>query len=111
MPSVSESIDIKATPKQCYDVITDYENYPDFLDQLDTVTVKNKKGHTAQVTYEIDLIKKIRYTLKMTGKPHNLVEWTFVEGDVMKENHGSWVLEEIKRGLTRATYNIDIGRC
>lgn len=108
MPAVSESIEIKATPKQCYAVITDYKNYPEFLKELDAIEVKSKKGNTAEVTYQINLIKKIRYTLKMTGKPHERVEWSFVEGDVMKDNHGYWEFEEIKKGVTRATYHVDI---
>lgn len=108
MPAVSESIEIKASPKTCYDVITDYKNYPEFLKELHHVEVKNKKGHMAEVTYQINLIKKIRYTLKMTGKPHERVEWSFVEGDVMKDNHGYWKFEEIKKGVTRATYFVDI---
>lgn len=108
MPSVSETIEIKASPKKCYEVITNYEKYPEFLKELNAIEVKNKKGNTAQVTYEINLIKKIHYTLKMVGKPPNLVEWSFVEGDVMRDNHGSWEFEEIKKGLTRATYTVDI---
>ena len=44
----------------------------------------------------------------MTGKPHERVEWAFVEGDFMRDNHGFWQLEEIKKGVTKATYNIDI---
>lgn len=108
MPSVSKTIEIKASPKRCYEVITDYENYPEFFKELHEVQVSEKKGNTALVTYEINLIKKIHYTLKMVGKPHKRVEWTFVEGDIMKDNHGFWELEEIKKGVTRATYNIDI---
>ena len=108
MPQVSESIEIKASPKDCYKVITDYESYPEFVSQLKDVIVSKKKGNTAEVTYEIDLIKKISYTLKMKGKPGKSVEWTFVDGDIMKDNQGSWELEEVKKGVTLATYNIDI---
>lgn len=108
MAEVSQSIEIKATPKQCYKVITDYESYPEFLDQLSEVEVSKKRGNTAEVTYKIDVIKTISYTLKMKGKPDSHLEWTFVKGDVMKDNHGYWELEEIKKGVTLATYNIDV---
>jgi ribosome-associated toxin RatA of RatAB toxin-antitoxin module len=108
MPSVIESIEINATPKKCYEVITDYEAYPEFLGNLKTVTVAQKKGETCEITYEIDLIKTISYTLKMNGKPPKKIEWSFVKGDIMKDNHGYWLLEEVKKGVTKATYELNI---
>lgn len=105
---VSQDIEIKASPKECYEVITDYESYPEFLSDLNEVDVKGRKAQSCEVTYHIKVIKDITYTLKMKGKPHSRVEWTFVKGDFMKDNHGFWELEEIKKGVTRATYNIDI---
>jgi ribosome-associated toxin RatA of RatAB toxin-antitoxin module len=108
MPQVTEAIEIKATPKKCYEVITDYENYPEFIDNVKSVTVSKKKGETCEITYELDLIKSIRYTLKMIGKPPHRLEWQFVSGDIMKKNEGHWELSEIKKGVTHATYDIDI---
>jgi ribosome-associated toxin RatA of RatAB toxin-antitoxin module len=108
MPSVIESIEINATPKKCYEVITDYEAYPEFLGNLKTVTVAQKKGETCEITYEIDLIKTISYTLKMNGKPPKKIEWSFVKGDIMKDKHGHWLLEEVKKGVTKATYELNI---
>lgn len=105
---VSQDIEIKATPKQCYQVITDFKSYPKFLKEIFAIEVKKKTGETCAVTYHIKIIKDISYTLKMKGKPHERVEWSFVEGDFMRDNHGFWQLEEIKKGVTQATYNIDI---
>lgn len=108
MASTSQAIEIKASAKKCYEVITDYEGYRDFLKDLKDVIVSNHKGDSAEVTYQIQVIKTISYTLKMKGTPHNKVEWSFVKGDIMKDNHGHWDLKEIKKGLTLATYNITI---
>lgn len=108
MPQVAESIEINASPKKCYAVITDYESYPEFLDNVGDVTVSGKKGEACEVTYGLNLIKRITYTLKMNGKPPGRVEWKFVKGDVMKKNEGHWELQEIKKGVTKATYHLDI---
>ena len=108
MGLVAETIEIKATPKQCFEIITKYEAYPEFLKDLKGVIVKNKKKNSAEVTYEIEVIKKISYTLKMEETPNERVEWSFVRGDIMKDNHGYWELEELKKGLTKATYNIEV---
>jgi len=109
MAEASKTIEIKASIKDCYKVISDYESYPEFLKETKSITIGKKSGKTVEVTYELDLIKAIRYTLKITeNAPHGL-SWTLVKGDMMKSNTGSWELEEIDKHTTRATYNIDIG--
>lgn len=108
MAKVSESIEIKATPKQCYEVITDYESYPEFLKETKDVSIEKKSGNSATVTYSINVVKKFSYTLKMTGKPGKSLKWSLIKGDIMKKNNGEWILEEIEKGKTLATYNIDV---
>lgn len=105
---LTQEIEIKATPKQCYDVVWDFEKYPDFLKDVKSVDVDAKKAKTCQVTYHVEVIKKIAYTIDLIGTPHTKIEWTFVKGDIMKDNRGSWEFEEIKKGLTKAIYKIDV---
>ena len=106
---ISKKITINATPQQCFKVITDYKNYPKFLEDLKKIDVKKRKGNTCEVTHHIEVVKDISYTLLMTEHPKkHIVEWTFVCGDAMRDNNGSWVLKEIKKGQTQATYNIEI---
>lgn len=108
MPQVAETIEFKASPKKCYEVISDYEKYPEFLDNVADITVSKKKGESCEVTYGLNLIKRITYTLKMNGKPPHRLDWKFVGGDIMKKNEGHWELEEVKKGVTKATYHLDI---
>jgi len=105
---VSQDIEIKASPKKCYKIITDYESYPTFLKDLTDVEVTKKKGNSCDVTYHLNLIKEITYTLRQKGTPDKKIEWSFVSGDMMKDNKGYWTLEEVKKGVTLATYNIDV---
>ena len=37
------------------------------------------------------------------------IRWTFVKGELMRDNHGSWTLEPTPDGKTRATYTIEVG--
>lgn len=108
MPTVVETIEINATPKECFAVITDYEAYPEYNKNLKSVTVAGKKGANCEVTYELDLIKKIYYTLKMHCKAPHKIEWKLVKGDIMKKNEGHWQLEEVRKGVTKASYHLDI---
>lgn len=108
MASVTETIDIKATPQACYDVITDYKNYPQFVEGVTAISVKKQKGESAEVTFIFNLVKSISYTLAMKGEPPHRLQWTFVKGDMMRDNTGFWDLQEIKKGVTHATYQLNV---
>ena len=107
MAKVSESIEIDAAPETCFKVITDYEKYPSFLKETKSVVVRKKTGQTAEVTYTIEVIKRISYTLKMIGKAPSTITWSLLEGEMMKKNSGEWNLKGTN-GKTRATYSVDI---
>lgn len=105
---VSRQILIRAPAEKCYAVITDYKKYPQFLTRLKEVEVKKKRGNSCEVTYHLRLIMEITYTLMMKGRPFTGVEWSFVSGNIMKDNHGFWELKEVKKGQTRVIYNLEV---
>jgi coenzyme Q-binding protein COQ10 len=108
MAQASRSIQIKASPKDCFKVITDYESYPEFLKETKEVKVAKRSGNSCEVTYVLDLVKTITYSLKMKECPPDRIEWSFIKGDIIKDNSGEWLLEETDKGVTQATYTIDI---
>ncbi len=108
MPKVQESIEIKASPAACYKVIWDFAKYPDFVDAVKAISVRKKKEKTCEVDFTLDLIKTVTYTIKAHGEPGDFVEWDLVAGQLFKKNWGRWDLEELKKGLTLATYTLDV---
>ncbi len=100
--------EIKADVKKVFDVITNFESYPEFLKETKGVVVEKKSKTGAIVTFEVDVIKTIHYTLDMKLKAPHHVTWTLVKGDFMKSNVGGWDLEEIKKGVTLAKYHIEV---
>lgn len=107
MPGASTSIVMDVTPKIIYDVVTDFESYPDFLSDVKKATVK-KSAKQLQASFEISVIRTIRYTLNFVIVPHKKVTWSFVEGDIFKDNKGEWVFEPAGKGQTKVTYNIEV---
>lgn len=108
MALVTQSIEINASPKECFAVVSDYARYPEYLKESKEVKLDKRSGNVAEVTFSLELIKKISYTLKMVEKSPKSISWTLVRGEMMKSNRGSWTFEEIDKGLTKATYEIDI---
>ncbi len=109
MAKAQKSIVIDVTPEELFDIVVDYEKYPQFLPEVKSAKVTFGSGSIKEVTYQIDIkAKVISYTLKHTAEKPGKVSWTFVRGEMMKGNDGFWALKPAPGGGTEATYNIDL---
>lgn len=109
MPGASQSILIDADPKTVFDVVADFESYPQYLPETKEVVVEEKKGTTVVVSFTINVIKTVRYTLKFKLQSPKKLSWSLVKGDLFKANDGSWTLEAVNGGQrTKATYAVDV---
>ena len=108
MPGASSSVIIEVPAKVIYEVVTDFVKYPEFLPETKEVDIIKKNTKSAQVEYIIKVIKRISYTLNYQLTPNKKVVWTFVEGNTFKDCHGSWEFEELEKGVTDATYTVDV---
>lgn len=109
MAGASKSIVIKAPMDRIYGLITDYASYKDFIPEVRGVTILEQSGNTATVKYDAEIIKNITYTLRHEGHPPSRLTWSFVKGEIMKDNKGSWELKDLGDGTTEVTYNIEVG--
>jgi ribosome-associated toxin RatA of RatAB toxin-antitoxin module len=106
---ISRKIMVKATPLECFKVISDFKNYPKFLEDIKKIKISKPKGKVCDVTYTLSFIREVTYTLRTTVDDKKLdISWEFVEGDYMRDNHGFWEFKEIRKGETQVTYHIDI---
>jgi len=108
MPGATRAVVINTPVEKVFAVIKDYERYPEFLPEVKSTRVSNRQGDEVDVQYEVDVLKKIRYTLRLKEEPPSRISWTFVEGELMRDNRGNWLLEDLGGGKTRATYNIEM---
>jgi coenzyme Q-binding protein COQ10 len=105
-----EVIEINVAREDFRKVLSDYEAYPEFLDELQQVKILSQTGETFRVQYFVSILgREISYTLDLTHVPPGRVQWTLVKGDFMKNNVGSWTLDELGDKRIRATYEIEMG--
>jgi len=109
MAGATRSVVIAAPPERVFEIIVDYDRYAEFLSEVKEARSSDRRGNEVDVHYGIDLVKRIHYTLHMVEEPPRSVRWTFVKGEVMRDNRGSWTLEPTPEGMTRATYTIEVG--
>ncbi|WP_338865586.1 SRPBCC family protein [Myxococcus stipitatus] len=108
MPGATRTIVINAPIEKVFDVITQYERYPEFLSEVKAIRTANRKGNTVDVHYTVEVMKTVRYSIRVVEERPHRMAWSFIEGEVMKDNKGSWVLEPEGEGKTRATYNVEM---
>ncbi|MBN8467275.1 SRPBCC family protein [Corallococcus exiguus] len=108
MAGATRTITINAPVEKVFDIITNYDRYAEFLPEVKKITTGKRQGNTVEVHYEVDVVKRIKYSIRVTEDRPKRMSWTFIEGEVMKDNKGSWTLEPEGEGKTRATYNVEM---
>ncbi len=108
MPGATRSIVFNAPVEKCFEIISDYERYPEFLPEVKKLRTSNRKGNEVDVHYEAEVVKVIKYTLHLKEEKPTKVSWSFIEGEFMKDNKGGWLLEDQGNGTTKATYSIEV---
>jgi ribosome-associated toxin RatA of RatAB toxin-antitoxin module len=108
MPGATRTIVINAPVEKVFDVITQYERYPEFLPEVKEIRASNRQGNTVELHYKVDVVKTVRYSIRVTEERPRRMAWSFIQGEVMKDNKGSWVLEPEGEGKTRATYTVEM---
>jgi coenzyme Q-binding protein COQ10 len=107
MASVTKEVLVGAPVEEFFDLVVDYERYPEFVPGVKACKVREVNGEK-HVEYELDLgVRKIRYVLRMAEKRPASVSWSLVSGDMMKVSNGSWALAA-EGGKTRAVYTVEI---
>ncbi len=107
MAVVTKQALIDAPLDRFYDVVVDYERYPEFVPGIRRCRVRNGGGEK-QVEDELDLgIRRIKYVLRHEEQRPRRVSWSLVSGDMLKVSNGSWDLSD-EQGKTRAIYSVEV---
>jgi ribosome-associated toxin RatA of RatAB toxin-antitoxin module len=108
--TVKDTIDVKATAEEIFEVATDFEAYPDWNSNIKKTEVKktDSKGRATEVWYEVDAkIKTVRYTLKYSySKAPTSFSWDLKDGDV-KKMKGSYEFDEFD-DVTEVRYEMEV---
>jgi ribosome-associated toxin RatA of RatAB toxin-antitoxin module len=100
---------IAADKDKLFEVISRYEDYPQFLEGCTGAKVERKGTGQARVTYNVSMMKDITYTLDhREDASAGVNEWSLVESDAFKKNTGRWVLKSAGPGKTDVLYTVEI---
>ena len=105
----SASTEIDAPIEQVWALIEDVETAPDWQGGLDASTSLERDGQGRAVVVETESdikVRRIKARVRFTYEEPTRLSWTQEQGE-MKSVDGSWELEDLGGGRTRATFNLD----
>jgi uncharacterized protein YndB with AHSA1/START domain len=105
----SASVEIDAPLQDVWNVVEDVLSAPDWQGGLDKITAleHDADGRPTVVETENDIkVRRVKARVRFSYDGPTLLSWSQEKGD-MKSVEGSWELEDLGGGRTKATYNMD----
>jgi carbon monoxide dehydrogenase subunit G len=105
----SASIEVDAPIEAVWELIEDVEIAPIWQGGLDAMTPleHDDQGRATLCETETDAkVRTVKSKVRFAYEPPTRLSWTQEKGD-LKSLVGSWQLEELEGGRTRATYSLD----
>ena len=103
------SSEIDAPLDDVWAVVEDVLSAPDWQGGLDAMSAleRDDAGRPVLVETENDIkVRRIKARVRFSYEGPTRLSWTQEQGE-MKSVEGSWELEDLGAGRTRATYNLD----
>ena len=112
--SGNSTAEIEAPLEQVWEVIEDVESAPQWQGGLKAMRALERDGDGRAVLCESETdakVRSVRSTVRFAYQAPKRLTWTQEKGE-LKSVNGSWQLEDLGDGRTRATYAIeaDLGR-
>jgi ribosome-associated toxin RatA of RatAB toxin-antitoxin module len=104
------TVEIAATPAQCFEVLLDFERYPDWSTAVSKARIleRDAEGVGRIVEFHIDAkVKTIRYVLEYKYKKPGSLTWKSVDGDV-EAIEGFYKLKKLGADRTEASCRQEI---
>jgi ribosome-associated toxin RatA of RatAB toxin-antitoxin module len=106
-----EQIHVEADPLDCFDLATDFESYPSWVNDVKEARIltRDDVGRPARVEYRAAALgRSIRYVLDYDyGEAPAAFSWTLVEGDMLRAIDGTYAFAADGHG-TLVTYDLRV---
>jgi ribosome-associated toxin RatA of RatAB toxin-antitoxin module len=106
----SQDTVIEASADAIMGIITDFEAYPEWVDDMKDAEVRetDDQGRATRVWYHVDArVMEIEYVLAYEYPAEHRLTWTLDEGEQITKLDGEYLLEEEADGSTRVRYTLE----
>ena len=108
----TQRLRIKATPAQCFAVVSDFAHYPEWAPDIKVVTVEetDAQGRPSLVTFRAAAFGRsttVTLGYDYADAPRRLA-WLQSRGDITSRYDGAYEFEELDDGETEVTYHLEV---
>jgi len=108
----TEHMSVTASPEQCFAVVTDIDQYPDWAAPVKEVSIheSDDQGRPVLVTFRTAAFgRSTNYTLSYDyAEAPRVLSWRLTKGDIMTKLDGSYVFDPGEDGGTDITYHLEV---
>jgi uncharacterized membrane protein len=105
--STVQTIEIDATPEECFRVAADLGTYPEWATGVRQVEIheRDAEGRAHKASFVVDgMVKEIAYTLVYDYQEPASITWKAIPGDDITEMDGSYSFNDVGEGRTEVVY-------
>ena len=107
----TEHMFMKAPPERCYEVVLDFERYPEWVADIKHVEVlqRDDEGRGSKVAFRAAAMgRSTSYTLAYDySKAPGEISWVLERGDITRRLDGTYVFDPLDEG-TEVTYHLAV---
>jgi len=107
----TEEMEVGAPPNRCWDVLLDFERYPEWVGDLKQVEVleRDDSGRGTRVAFRAAAMgRSTSYTLAYDySEEPRVLAWVLERGDLMRKLDGSYSFEPVDGDRTHVTYHLE----
>jgi len=106
-----QTITINASPEHCFEVVTDFEKYPEWAPDVKEAIVRSRdeQGRATEVEFRASALgRSTHYTLHYDhAEAPGRLTWKLVRGDIMRAIDGGYTFTAVAAG-TQVDYDLSI---
>lgn len=110
--SASQNINVAASPATCFEVVTAFEQYPEWAKDVKEAIVRERDelGRATTVEFRASALgRSTHYTLAYDySKAPEVLQWSMLEGDIMRAIDGAYRFSPAANGGTDVDYDLSI---
>jgi len=95
-----------------YLAVTQYENYPEFVDGMKKVRVEKGVDGSIVGHYDLSMMSKdMSYVLKIQESPSTTpktVSWSLIRSEFFKVNNGKWTIQPLGENQCKVHYSLEV---
>ena len=108
--TAERTVEIDAPLERCYEIIADLESMPDWQESMKSIEVleRDREGRPTLCKIVSDAkVRDAKTEMRFAHHPPDRMTWEQEKGD-LKSVYGSWKLEDLGEGRTRAVYSLEV---